>query len=53
MSQDVPGEGMFMSALSSFITRTCYANSQGVNRACCSSFDMLQIIWRCSAGTTA
>ena len=29
MSQDIPGEGHFISGLASFMTRTCYANSSG------------------------
>lgn len=33
MTQDVPQEGFFYSALQSFVSRTCYANTHGV---CCS-----------------
>lgn len=29
MSRDVPGDGFYLSGLSSFASRTCYANSSG------------------------
>lgn len=29
MTQDIPAEGYFYSALSSFVSRTCYANTHG------------------------
>lgn len=29
MTRDVPGEGLFLSALAAFRSRTCYANSGG------------------------
>lgn len=30
MTQDDPDDGYYLSALKSFVTRTCYANSSGV-----------------------
>jgi len=29
MSRDVPGDGLYLSGLGSFASRTCYANSSG------------------------
>lgn len=29
LTQDIPGDGYYHSALKAFVTRTCYANSSG------------------------
>lgn len=50
MTEDIPGEGFFISALDSFVTRTCYGNAGGmISTVLCSHADAKYVTELCAA----
>ncbi len=50
MTQDVPQEGYFYSALRSFVSRTCYANTHGALHRRCVQVPRAGVAWASSSG---
>jgi len=50
MTQDVPQEGYFYSALRSFVSRTCYANTHGALHCRCVRVPRVRFAWASSSG---